>query len=216
MSVFLPGSPYSLLLEQARMWSDSLPLDARLLQQKESLHGRGSGGGVGDRRDYYSLSEWDWLIERSGWREGKTQKRVHTRTCALTNTRPQIERERRSSFGSNQWGREVTGEQASSPPGVSTAVGLFSAFPGSGCAAAGVFPPRRGWTDRVTMALVEPEGNNRLLQDVLARPGNDTCADCGNPGKKVPVRGSFTAGGQEGAPNQATGLVSATANVEEG
>ncbi|XP_075889952.1 arf-GAP with dual PH domain-containing protein 1-like isoform X2 [Nelusetta ayraudi] len=31
------------------------------------------------------------------------------------------------------------------------------------------------------MALVEPEGNNRLLQDVLTRPGNDTCADCGNP-----------------------------------
>ncbi|KAM4624606.1 arf-GAP with dual PH domain-containing protein 1-like [Polymixia lowei] len=30
------------------------------------------------------------------------------------------------------------------------------------------------------MAL-EAEGNNRLLQDVLARPGNDTCADCGNP-----------------------------------
>nr|XP_033466550.1 arf-GAP with dual PH domain-containing protein 1-like [Epinephelus lanceolatus] len=30
------------------------------------------------------------------------------------------------------------------------------------------------------MAL-EPEGNNRLLQDVLARPGNETCADCGNP-----------------------------------
>lgn len=30
------------------------------------------------------------------------------------------------------------------------------------------------------MAL-EPEGNNRLLQDVLVRPGNETCADCGNP-----------------------------------
>ncbi|XP_031698839.1 arf-GAP with dual PH domain-containing protein 1-like isoform X1 [Anarrhichthys ocellatus] len=28
---------------------------------------------------------------------------------------------------------------------------------------------------------LEPEGNNRLLQDVLARPGNGTCADCGNP-----------------------------------
>ncbi|CAL8263102.1 unnamed protein product, partial [Arctogadus glacialis] len=27
----------------------------------------------------------------------------------------------------------------------------------------------------------EPEGSNRLLQDVLARPGNDACADCGNP-----------------------------------
>uniref|UniRef100_A0A3Q1F7N4 ArfGAP with dual PH domains 1 n=1 Tax=Acanthochromis polyacanthus TaxID=80966 RepID=A0A3Q1F7N4_9TELE len=30
------------------------------------------------------------------------------------------------------------------------------------------------------MAL-EPEGNKLLLQDVLARPGNETCADCGNP-----------------------------------
>lgn len=49
---------------------------------------------------------------------------------------------------------------------------------GSGCAAAGVR------TDKVTMALVEPEGSNRLLQDVLARPGNETCADCGNPGKE--------------------------------
>lgn len=48
---------------------------------------------------------------------------------------------------------------------------------GSGCAAAGV------WADKVTMALVEPEGSNRLLQDVLARAGNETCADCGNPGK---------------------------------
>ncbi|XP_051926480.1 arf-GAP with dual PH domain-containing protein 1 isoform X3 [Hippocampus zosterae] len=28
---------------------------------------------------------------------------------------------------------------------------------------------------------MEPEGNNRLLQDVLARPDNETCADCGNP-----------------------------------
>ncbi|KAM7382074.1 hypothetical protein PAMA_012780 [Pampus argenteus] len=27
----------------------------------------------------------------------------------------------------------------------------------------------------------EPEGNNRLLQDELVRPGNETCADCGNP-----------------------------------
>ncbi|XP_046887601.1 arf-GAP with dual PH domain-containing protein 1 [Hypomesus transpacificus] len=26
----------------------------------------------------------------------------------------------------------------------------------------------------------EPEGNKRLLQDVLDRPGNDVCADCGN------------------------------------
>lgn len=48
------------------------------------------------------------------------------------------------------------------------------------------------------MALVEQEGNNRLIQDVLARPGNDTCADCGNPGKKLPVPGSFKAGGAEG------------------
>ncbi|XP_062234902.1 arf-GAP with dual PH domain-containing protein 1 isoform X1 [Platichthys flesus] len=27
----------------------------------------------------------------------------------------------------------------------------------------------------------EPEGDTRLLQDVLDRPGNGTCADCGNP-----------------------------------
>lgn len=60
---------------------------------------------------------------------------------------------------------------------------------GSGCAAAGV------WTDKVTMALVEPEGSNRLLQDVLARPGNETCADCGNPGKE----GS---GRREGSPRR--------------
>lgn len=32
------------------------------------------------------------------------------------------------------------------------------------------------------MAL-EAEGNKLQLQDVLARPGNDKCADCGNPGK---------------------------------
>lgn len=69
------------------------------------------------------------------------------------------------------------------------------------------------------MALVEPEGNNRLLQDVLARPGNDTCADCGNPGKKK-KKGSrpLEASSRGGAENriQATGLVSATANVGEG
>eukprot|EP00066_Takifugu_rubripes_P000828 XP_003961593.1 PREDICTED: arf-GAP with dual PH domain-containing protein 1-like [Takifugu rubripes] len=29
--------------------------------------------------------------------------------------------------------------------------------------------------------LVEADGKNRLLQDVLTRPGNETCADCGNP-----------------------------------
>ncbi|KAF0025126.1 hypothetical protein F2P81_022007 [Scophthalmus maximus] len=40
------------------------------------------------------------------------------------------------------------------------------------------------------MAL-EPEGNNRLLQDVLARPGDGTCADCGNP---EPDWGSLTLG----------------------
>lgn len=43
------------------------------------------------------------------------------------------------------------------------------------------------------MALVEPEGDNRLLQDVLATPGNETCADCGNPGKqslRSPPRGA--------------------------
>nr|XP_057917842.1 arf-GAP with dual PH domain-containing protein 1 isoform X1 [Doryrhamphus excisus] len=28
---------------------------------------------------------------------------------------------------------------------------------------------------------MEPEGNNRLLQDVLTRPDNETCMDCGNP-----------------------------------
>lgn len=71
------------------------------------------------------------------------------------------------------------------------------------------------------MALVEPEGNNRLLQDVLARPGNDTCADCGNPGKKkekkkkLPVLWKLRRGGAENR-IQATGLVSATANVGEG
>lgn len=68
------------------------------------------------------------------------------------------------------------------------------------------------------MALVEPEGNNPLIQDVLARPGNDACADCGNPGKKkkksLPSSGSFVAGW--GDRIQATGLVSATANVGEG
>ncbi|KAG7257751.1 hypothetical protein CRUP_028767, partial [Coryphaenoides rupestris] len=31
------------------------------------------------------------------------------------------------------------------------------------------------------MATEPPEGRNRLLQDVLDRPGNDACADCGNP-----------------------------------
>lgn len=70
------------------------------------------------------------------------------------------------------------------------------------------------------MALVEPEGNNRLLQDVLARPGNDTCADCGNPGKKkkkkkkLPVLWKLRRWGWDRI--QATGLVSATANVGEG
>lgn len=47
-----------LLLE--RLWSNSLPLDARLLQHKPKRAARtegGLGGGVGDRRDYYSLSE---------------------------------------------------------------------------------------------------------------------------------------------------------------
>lgn len=68
------------------------------------------------------------------------------------------------------------------------------------------------------MALVEPEGNNRLLQDVLARPGNDTCADCGNPGKKekgegkksFPSSRSFAAGRQRTVFRQ-PGLVKATA-----
>lgn len=46
------------------------------------------------------------------------------------------------------------------------------------------------------MAL-EPEGSNRLLQDVLAGPGNDSCADCGNPGKKKPP--TVPAGGGDNA-----------------
>lgn len=55
-----------------------------------------------------------------------------------------------------------------------------------GCSCAGCVTPRRGgWTDRLSMAL-EPEGSNRLLHDVLATPGNDTCADCANPGKGSP------------------------------
>ena len=42
--------------------------------------------------------------------------------------------------------------------------------------------------------LVEPDGKNRLLQDVLARLGNETCADCGNPGKRKTDRKKKTIG----------------------